>query len=69
MKRLLHKLLLSMILTGGLFIGMIRGQEIKQRWIAKMKNRYEEKESRRDLSSVTPEEISLDEFEISAYHS
>ncbi len=32
-----------MILTGGLFIGMIRGQEIKQKWIAKMKNKYEEK--------------------------
>jgi len=69
MKRLLHKMLLSMILTGGLFIGMIRGQEIKQKWIAKMKNRYEEKESKSNLKTANPEEVSLDEFEISAYHS
>ena len=55
-----------MILTGGLFIGMVRGQEIKQRWITKMKNKYEGKS---ESKLVSPEEISLDEFEISAYHS
>ena len=58
-----------MILAGGLFIGMIRGQEIKQKWIAKMKNRYEEKKVPGNPKSIIPEEISLDEFEISAYHS
>lgn len=58
--------MLSMILTGGLFIGMVRGQEIKQRWITKMKNKYEGKS---ESKLVSPEEISLDEFEISAYHS
>ena len=58
-----------MILTGGLFIGMIRGQETKQKWIAKMKNRYEEKESKSNPKTASPEEVSLDEFEISAYHS
>ena len=58
-----------MILTGGLFIGMVRGQEIKQRWITKMKNKYEGNGAKGDNKTVTPEEISLDEFEISAYHS
>lgn len=58
-----------MILTGGLFIGMVRGQEIKQRWITKMKNRYEGNGSQSDNKLVNSEEISLDEFEISAYHS
>lgn len=66
MKRIIQKALLSMILTGGLFIGMVRGQEIKQRWITKMKNKYEGKS---ESKLVSPEEISLDEFEISAYHS
>jgi hypothetical protein len=69
MKRILQKILLSMILTGGLFIGMIRGQEIRQKWIAKMKNRYEEKQAKGHLNTANPEEVSLDEFEISAYHS
>jgi hypothetical protein len=66
MKRIVQKALLSMILTGGLFIGMVRGQEIKQRWITKMKNKYEGKS---DSKLVSQDEISLDEFEISAYHS
>ncbi|MBS1574572.1 MAG: hypothetical protein JST09_04645 [Bacteroidetes bacterium] len=69
MKRIVQKALLSMILTGGLFIGMVRGQEIKQRWITKMKNRYEGNGSQSDNKLVSSEEISLDEFEISAYHS
>ena len=58
-----------MILTGGLFIGMIKGQEVKQRWIAKMKNRYEGSETANHKIPATPEEILLDEYEISAYHS
>ena len=70
MKRLVHKALLSMILTGGLFIGMVRGQEIKQRWITKMKNKYEGKRAGSgDAIRVSSEEVTLDEFEISAYHS
>ena len=59
-----------MILTGGLFIGMVRGQEIKQRWITKMKNKYEGKRTTNgDAILLSSEEITLDEFEISAYHS
>lgn len=59
-----------MILTGGLFIGIVRGQEIKQRWITKMKNKYEGKRvTSSDAVLVSSEEIMLDEFEISAYHS
>jgi hypothetical protein len=34
-----------------------------------MKNRYEEKKVPGYPKTVTPEEVSLDEFEISAYHS
>lgn len=69
MKRIVQKTLLSMILIGGLFIGMVRGQETKQRWITKMKNRYEGNRSKGDSKLAGSEEISLDEFEISAYHS
>jgi hypothetical protein len=69
MKQLLHKILLSMILSGGLFIGMVKGQEVKQKWIAKMKDRYEGKESASHKNPNNPEEVMLDEYEISSYHS
>ena len=58
-----------MILGGGLFIGMVRGQEVKQKWIAKMKDRYEGKGAANHKNSANPEEIMLDEYEISSYHS
>ena len=68
MKQVVQKALLSMILTGGLFIGIVRGEEIKQRWITKMKSKYEGK-VKGDAILKSSEEIALDEFEISAYHS
>ena len=69
MKQIVHKMLLSMILSGGLFIGMVKGQEVKQKWIAKMKDRYEGKESASHKNTTNTEEIMLDEYEIAAYHS
>ena len=69
MKQLVHKMLLSLILSGGLFIGMVKGQEVKQKWIAKMKNRYEGKESANHKNTTLTEEVMLDEYEISSYHS
>lgn len=69
MKGIVQKTLLSMILIGGLFVGMVRGQETRHRWITKMKNKYEGSERKGDNKITASEEISLDEFEISAFHS
>ena len=69
MKQLLRKALLSMILSGGLFIGMVRGQETKEKWIAKMKNKYEGNHTASQKNLQVSDEIMLDEFEISSFHS
>ncbi|HEU4573607.1 MAG TPA: hypothetical protein VFS36_01290 [Chitinophagaceae bacterium] len=68
MKRMFYKLMFSIILVGGLFIGMVRGQEVRHRWVAKMKSRYEENESHEQLNRGD-NKLLLDEFEMSAYHS
>lgn len=57
-----------MILLTGLFIGMVRGQEVRQRWITRMKNRHEEKEMTR-VADKQSDDVLLDEFEMAAYHS
>ena len=64
MKRFIYSALLIGIMVGGLFVGMFRGQEVRQKWVAKMKHRriVEKK-------SVTPAEVSLDDFELATYHS
>lgn len=67
MNRIIRTLLLSMILIAGLFIGMIRGQEVRNKWISKMKFKHEErKESHKQ---VAPGEVMLDEIEEATYHS
>ena len=69
MKQLVHKMLLSLILSGGLFIGMVKGQEVKQKWIAKMKDRYEGRQTANHKTPTNTGEVMLDEYEIAAYHS
>jgi hypothetical protein len=54
-------------MIAGLFIGMVRGQEVRNKWISKMKFKHEErKESKKQ---VPHGEIMLDEIEEATYHS
>lgn len=63
MKQRTFKAAFSLVLIAGLFIGMVKGKEVRQKWVAKMKNRKEEKQIEQ------PAQIMLDEFEIIAFHS
>jgi hypothetical protein len=44
---------------------MFKGQDVRQRWVAKMKNRHEENKSVPQQS----DEVNLDEIELATYHS
>jgi len=56
-----------MIMIAGLFIGMVKGQEVRNRWISKMKFKHEE---RKDQKKPLPHgEITLDDIEEATYHS
>ena len=67
MRRIIYNLLFSMIMIAGLFIGMVKGQEVRNRWISKMKFKHEErKESQKP---VLKGEIMLDEIEEATDHS
>ncbi|MFC0774577.1 hypothetical protein [Terrimonas alba] len=68
MKRIISTLLFSLIMVAGLFIGMIKGQEVRNRWVSKMKTRHEERRS--NSVAETPQgEVVLDEIEMATYHS
>lgn len=62
----MKKIIYTAIFMGGLFVGMFKGQEVRQRWVAKMKNRQEENKS---VPHQHPEEVHLDEIELATYHS
>ena len=56
-----------MIMIAGLFIGMIKGQEVRNKWLSKMKFKHEER--RESQKQLVKGEIILDEIEEATYHS
>jgi hypothetical protein len=67
MRKIIYTLLLSLIMIAGLFIGMIKGQEVRNKWISKMKFKHEERKDSKKM--IPPVEIMLDEIEEATYHS
>ena len=63
MKGMKTKIVLALAIMTGAVIGAFRGELAKQRFIAKVKDKYE------DHKQVQQQhEIMLDEFELSAFH-
>ena len=67
MRRIIYTLLFIMIMIAGMFIGMVKGQEVRNRWISKMKFKHEERKE--PQKQVHDGEIMLDEIEEATYHS
>ena len=65
MKPIVNRMILAGILTGGLFIGVVKGQEARTKWISKMKSRQENK---RIKAVVNPDEVTLDDYEMASFH-
>ena len=63
MKQFNHRIFIAAIVVGGLFVGAVKGQEARTRWISKMKG----KEESRKPKSVK-DEVILDDYEIASYH-
>lgn len=65
MKPFIYKLIVAFIVVGGLFIGVVKGQEARTKWMNKMKSRNENK---RLKTGPLPEEVMLDDFEMASFH-
>ena len=62
MKQFNHRMFIAAVVVGGLFIGAVKGQEARSRWISKMKTRDERK------MKTNPNEVVLDDYEIASFH-
>ena len=63
MKQFNHRIFIAAVVVGGLFIGAVKGQDARSRWISKMKIRDENRKIKPD-----PNEVILDDYEIASYH-
>ena len=62
MKQINNKIFVAAVVVGGLFIGAVKGQDARSRWISKMKTRDENRKVK------NPHEVILDDYEIASYH-
>ena len=62
MKQFNHRIFIAAVVVGGLFVGALKGQEARSRWVSKMKMRDERK------MKTNPNEVVLDDYEIASFH-
>lgn len=62
MKQINHRIFIAAVVVGGLFIGALKGQEARSRWITKMKTREDNRKVK------NPNEVVLDDYEIASFH-
>jgi len=69
MKVIFYKFFFRMILLTGMVIGILKGQEARQKWVSKKKIKYEAKRSFQKKSDRDQSLVMLDDIEMSTYHS
>lgn len=63
MKQFNHRMFIAAIIVGGLFVGAVRGQEARTRWISKMRGKEESRKTK-----PAKDEVILDDYEIASFH-
>jgi hypothetical protein len=68
MKIYFYKFILAMIFGFAVLVGIVKGQEAKQKWLHRRKIKYEAKLGYQKIPGNN-DQIVLDEIEMSTYHS
>ena len=69
MKRVRKKIVIFLAVTIGTLIGMFKGEEAKQKWVFKLKTKYENKRLMAQKKSIARQGgVLLDDIEMAAYH-
>ncbi len=69
MKTMFYKFTFRLFLAGGIIVGIVKGQDAKQKWVTKKKIKYEARKANQKNIGVDRSLVTLDEIEMSTYHS
>jgi len=69
MKTMFYKFTFRLFLVGGIIVGIVKGQDAKQKWVNKKKIKYEARKAQQRNMSTDRSLVALDEIEMSTYHS
>ena len=69
MKQVNNKFVVLLAIVIGTIIGIFRGSEAKQKWVFRIKNRFEEKRQMAEHKKLLREGgVALDDIEMAAFH-
>ena len=69
MKTIFYTFTLRLILLVGIVVGIMKGQEARQKWVSKKKMKYEARRTNQKNTITDKNQVPLDEIEMSTYHS
>ena len=68
MNRFQHNLVVMLAVFVGTIVGLFKGTEAKQKWVYKIKSRYEDKRQIAAKKTIQPGQVMLDDIELAAFH-
>jgi hypothetical protein len=69
MKGIKHKMLVFLAVTVGGMIGVVKGEEAKQKWVFRMKSKYENRRLMAERKTIARKGgVLLDDIELAAFH-
>ena len=63
-----YKFTFRLFLVGGIIVGIVKGQDARQKWVSKKKIKYEARKAQQN-QGIGQSLVALDEIEMSTYHS
>ena len=69
MKQVNNKFVVLLAIVIGTIVGIFKGTEAKQKWVFRIKNRYEEKRQMAENKKLLRDGgVALDDIEMAAFH-
>lgn len=69
MKKIKLRLLVLLIITGGFLVGAFKGDEARQKWVFKIRSKYDDRKQMAEKKSIVRKGgVLLDDIEIAAFH-
>jgi hypothetical protein len=69
MKTIFQTFTFRFFLLSGIIVGIIKGQDAKQKWVMKKKIKFEARKAQQKNTPFNQSLVTLDEIEMSTYHS
>lgn len=69
MKKVRLRILILLVMAGGFFVGTFKGEEAKQKWVFKLRSKFDTRKQMAERKSILRRGgVLLDDIEIASFH-